>query len=112
MLLIVFPEGIIRNVSQHQPTADMRLTIQLVPREVLNVAKVNRVVYPLRVFEGRTDKGMLNLWYTSSGADLLEVIEPKSTSGCNIQLRKIDYFNEEDLITKVGQMSELRTGTK
>jgi hypothetical protein len=55
---------------------------------------------------------MLNPWYTSSGADLLEVIEPKSTSGCSIQLRKIDYFNEKDLMTKVGQMPELRTGTK
>jgi hypothetical protein len=92
--------------------ADMRLTIQLVPREVLNGAKVNRVVHPLRIPEGRTDNGMLTLWDTSSGADPSEVIEPKLTSGCSIQLRKIDYFNEEDLVTKVGQILELRTGTK
>jgi hypothetical protein len=91
---------------------DMRLTIQLVPREVLTVAEVNRVVHPLRIPEGRTDKGMLNPWYTSSGVDLLKVIEPKSTSGCSIQLRKIDHFNGKGLVTKVGQMPELRTGTR
>jgi hypothetical protein len=34
------------------------------------------------------------------------VVEPKLTSGCSIQLREIDYFNEENLVKKAGQISE------
>jgi hypothetical protein len=86
----------------------MRLTIQLVPREFLNITKERRVVLPLLVTEGGVDNYALIM----CGLKLAEVVEPKATSSCTVVLREIDYFKEEDLVKRVGQVTELRTGTK
>ena len=48
------------------------------------------------------------VWYMSCRLKLAEVVEPKLTTGYSVQLREIDHFKEEDLVMRVGQITELR----
>jgi len=70
----------------------MRLTIQLVPREFLNIAKERRVGLLLLITEGGADNFALIVQQMSCGPKLAEVVEPKPMSSCAVELREIDYF--------------------